>query len=403
MEAPNPNETAVGIRRRKARRAYLVLGAIAALVLAVYGAHWLLTRNQVSTDDAVVEADVVPLALRVGGAVRAVHIRDHQRVARGDLLIEIDPADLQARLRQAEAELEAAHGARAAADAQVRIARASSSGGQSSARAQLAGTGAGVKAARARVAAARAARARAQAEAREADSALTRARHLAEKSAATTQEVEQAEAASAAAAAAVAAAAAQIAAAAEEERGAHTRVADAAGRVEQTGALDAQVAVAEAQAQVAAARVATAEAAVEQARLQLSYTRLVAPSDGIASQLAVRAGQVVVPGQLALELVPATTYVIARFKETDIERIHPGQEVDIEVDALGARELHGTVDSVAPATSSRFSLLQPENGTGNFVKVVKRIPVKINWKSSGDAAASVLQPGLSAEVTVHVD
>jgi membrane fusion protein (multidrug efflux system) len=402
MEAPAPIENAATMRRRRARRAYLVLGAVAVLVLAVYGGHWFLTRDEVSTDDAVVEADVVPLALRVGGAVRAVHIRDHQRVARGDLLIEIDPADLEARVRQAEAELEASRATREAADAQVRIARASSSGGQSSARAQLAGSGAGVKAARARVEAARAARARAQAEAREAESALTRARHLAEKSAATAKEVEEAEAASAAAGAAVSAAVAQVAAAEEEERGARTRVDDAAGRVEQTGALDAQIAVAEAQAQVAAARVATAEAAVEQARLQLSYTRLVAPSDGIASQLAVRPGQVVVPGQLALELVPPTTYVIARFKETDIGRIHPGQEVDIEVDALGARQLHGRVDSVSPATSSRFSLLQPENGTGNFVKVVKRIPVKINWEGAG-AGAPVLQPGLSAEVTVHVD
>ncbi len=401
MEAPAPHENPAAIRRRKARRAYLVLGAVAAAALAVYGIHWLLTRDLVSTDDAVVEADVVPLAFRVGGAVRAVHIRDHQRVARGDLVVEIDPADLQARLEQAEAELEAARAARSAADAQVRIARASSTGGQSSARAQLAGTGAGVKAARARVAAARAARARAQAEAREADSALTRARHLAAKSAATAQEVEAAEAASAAAGAAVSAAIAQVAAAEEEERGAHTRVADAAGRVEETSALDAQVAVAEAQAQAAAARIATAEAAVEQARLQLSYTRLLAPSDGVASQLAVRPGQVVAAGQLALELVPSATYVIARFKETDIARIHPGQEVDIEVDALGARELHGTVDSISPATSSRFSLLQPENGTGNFVKVVKRIPVKIRWDGGG--GAPVLQPGLSAEVTVHAD
>jgi membrane fusion protein (multidrug efflux system) len=110
---------------------------------------------------------------------------------------------------------------------------------------------------------------------------------------------------------------------------------------------------------------------------------------------------VVTPGQLALELVPRQSYVIARFKETDIGRIRPGQEVEIEVDALGGRELHGKVDSISPATSSRFSLLQPENGTGNFVKVVKRIPVKITWAAGEEAEP--LQPGLSAEVTVHVD
>ena len=397
--APQP-PSAASLRRRKVRRAYLVLGGIAVAALAVYGVHRFVTRNQISTDDAVVDADVIPLALRVGGSVRSVNIRDHQRIKRGDLLVEIDPADLQAALRQAEADLQAAKAAQAAGEAQVRVARASSSGVQSSARAQLVGTGAGVKAARAQVQAAKAARARAQAEAREADSALTRIRHLAAKSAATAQEVEAAEAASAAATAAVAAASAQVAAAAEEERGAHSRVADAAGRVEVTSAADAQIAVAEAQAQAAAARVATAEAAVERARLQLSYTHLVAPADGIASQLTVRAGQVVAPGQLALELVPTATYVIARFKETEIGRIRPGQPVDVEVDALGDRELHGVVDSVSPATSSRFSLLQPENGTGNFVKVVKRIPVKITW--SGDRGEP-LQPGLSAEVTVHVD
>ena len=401
MEAPAPQQSTVLARRRKAKRAYLVLGAIAGAALAAYAGHWFLTRNRITTDDAVIDADIVPLALRVGGAVRAVNIRDHQKVAKGDVLVEIDPADAQARARQAEAELAAARAASAAADAQVRIARAASTGGQSSARAQLAGTGAGVKAARAQVQAARAAQARAQAEASEADSALTRVRHLAAKSAATAQEVEAAAARASAAGAAVTAAAAQVAAAEEEERGAHSRVADAAGRVEQTGALDAQVAVAEAQAQAAAARVSTAEAAVEQAKLQLSYTRLVAPADGFASELAVRAGQVVAPGQLALELVPRQSYVIARFKETEIGRIRPGQEVEIEVDALGGRELHGRVDSISPATSSRFSLLQPENGTGNFVKVVKRIPVKITWAAGEETEP--LQPGLSAEVTVHVD
>jgi membrane fusion protein (multidrug efflux system) len=401
MEAPAPQQSTVAVRRRKARRAYLVLGAVAAAALAAYAGHWFLTRNRISTDDAVVDADVVPLAFRVGGAVRAVNIGDHQKVKKGDVLVEIDPADAQARVRQAEAELEAARAAHAAADAQVAIARAASTGGQSSARAQLAGTGAGVKAARAQVQAARAAQARAQAEAREADSALARVRHLAAKSAATAQEVEAAEARAAAAGAAVTAAVAQVAGAEEEERGAHSRVADAAGRVEQTGALDAQVAVAEAQAKAAGARVSTAEAAVEQARLQLSYTRLVAPVDGFASELAVRAGQVVAPGQLALELVPRQSYVIARFKETEIGRIRPGQEVDVEVDALGGRELHGRVDSISPATSSRFSLLQPENGTGNFVKVVKRIPVKITWAAGEETEP--LQPGLSAEVTVHVD
>jgi membrane fusion protein (multidrug efflux system) len=144
-----------------------------------------------------------------------------------------------------------------------------------------------------------------------------------------------------------------------------------------------------------------AETNLEQARLQLSRTRLVAPRDGVASQLAVRAGQNAAAGQLALDLVPAETYVIAQFKETEVDPVRPGQEVVIEVDAIPDRELHGVVDSISPATSSRFALLQPDNASGNFVKVVKRVPVKIRW--TDPVAGDSLRPGMSAEVTVHTD
>jgi membrane fusion protein, multidrug efflux system len=386
-------------RRRKARRAYLALGAAALAVLAIYGGYRLWTRGQVSTDDALVDADVIPLSLQVGGVVREVKVRDHQRFARGDVLVEIDPADYQVSVRQAEADLAAARAAAAAAAAQVRIVAASSSGGLSSARAQLAGSGAGVASARAQVDAARAAVARADAEAREADAALARMRNLTAKQAATAEELEAAETASASATAAAAAARAQLAAAREQERGAHSRVAEAAGRVEQTGATDAQVAAAQAQSDAAAARVATAEAGLDQAHIQLARTRLVAPRDGTASTIAVRPGQNVAAGQLALELVPPATYVMANFKETEVAPIRPGQPVDVEVDGLPGRELHGVVDSISPATSSRFALLQPDNASGNFVKVVKRVPVKIRWSTS-DAA---LRPGMSAEVTVHTE
>ncbi|HTE56235.1 MAG TPA: HlyD family efflux transporter periplasmic adaptor subunit [Kofleriaceae bacterium] len=388
-------------RRRKIRRAYLALAAAALAAIGVYGGYRLWTRGRVSTDDAVVDADVVPLSLQVGGVVREVKVHDHQRFARGDVLVELDPADYQVRVREAEADLAAARAAAAAATAQVRIVAASSSGGLSSARAQLVGSGAGVKSARAQIDAASAAVARAEAEAREAGTGLTRVRNLIAKEAATTEELEAAETASAAATAAVAAARAQLAGAREQERGAHSRVAEAAGRVESTGATDAQVAAAQAQADGAAARVSLAEASLDQARLQLARTHLIAPRDGIASQLAVRAGQNVAAGQLALELVPPATYIMAQFKETEVGPVRPGQPVDIDVDSMPGRELHGVVDSISPATSSRFALLQPDNASGNFVKVVKRVPVKIRWSETDIDAA--LRPGMSAEVTVHTD
>ena len=191
-----------------------------------------------------------------------------------------------------------------------------------------------------------------------------------------------------------------MAAARDGEQKARSAVDEAAGRVEQTGAVDRQVAAAEAQARVAHGKVATAEAALARARLDRSYTRIVAPAGGVASRLAVRKGQNVAPGQLLLELVPRRTYVVANFKEGDVGRIRPGQEADIEVDAFPDRNFHGVVASVSPGTTARFSLMPASNSTGNFVKVVQRVPVTVTWSDPPPDVA--LQAGLSAEVTVHI-
>lgn len=386
-------------RRRGGRRAFVWMAVISVLIVGGYIGWRILNHNSISTDDAQVDADVVPISARVAGTVVAVHARGNQRVKKGQVLIEIDPADYQAAVKQAQAQLDAARAAADAADAQVKIVEASSRGGLSSAKAMLVGSGAAVESARAEVAAARASVVRAESEVTKADTGLHRVEKLRAKEAATEEELETVQAASKAAHAQLEAAQAQLDAAREGERQAQSHVAAAAGRVQQSGPVDAQVAAAEAQARMADAKVAVAQAALEQARLQLSYTEIKAPTDGIASDMAIEVGQSVSPGSLVVELVPEETYVVAEFKETDVGRIRPGQPADIEVDSFGGRSFEGVVGSVSPATGARFSLIPADNATGNFVKVVQRVPVKIRWKTPPGVT---MRAGLSAEVTVHV-
>ncbi|HEY6912389.1 MAG TPA: HlyD family efflux transporter periplasmic adaptor subunit, partial [Myxococcales bacterium] len=160
------------------------------------------------------------------------------------------------------------------------------------------------------------------------------------------------------------------------------------------------VAAAEANARLAHARQKSAEAALALARLQLSYTRLYAQEDGQVTRLTAREGQMVQPGQPLAELVPDRTYVVANFKETQIGEMKPGQRVEIGIDAFPGRQLEGKVESLAGGTGSRFSLLPPDNASGNFVKVVQRVPVRIAWVNVPGGVT--LRPGLSADVTVRV-
>jgi membrane fusion protein (multidrug efflux system) len=147
--------------------------------------------------------------------------------------------------------------------------------------------------------------------------------------------------------------------------------------------------------------VRSAEAALALAKLQLGYTKIVAPADGLASRLTAHEGQLVTVGQPLVELVPTATYVIASFKETQIGKMHAGQPAEIEVDAFPGRKLEGRVESLSGGTGASFSLLPADNATGNFVKVVQRVPVRIAWVNP--PADVDLRAGLSADVTVHTD
>lgn len=332
-EAQAPAAPARGGRRRR-----LLAGAGLALALAVgaLALRAVLTRGEVGTDDAFVEADVVAVAPRIGGTIAEVLVAENAPVTRGQPILRIDDADYQARTKQAVAELETARAQAAAADAQVRGARATVS--------------------------------RADAEAEKAQLDLRRADELKAGDA--------------------------IAA----DRYDATRI---AGETARAGASTnrAQYAAALANAALARARVKAAEAALDLARLQLSYTVVTAAGDGVISRLGARAGQIVQPGQVLGQLVPSRSYVVANFKETQTGAIRPGQKVDVELDAYEGRRLEGRVESISGGTGARFALLPPDNASGNFVKVVERVPVRIAWVNP--PADLPLRAGLSANVTVH--
>jgi len=386
-------------RRGRARRAYLLLGGLAVAVLAVYFIHGYITRNQVSTDDAQVEADVVPIAARVAGPIAHMKVEDNQAVKVGDVIAEIEPADYDARVAAAKAELTAALAQAEAADAQIDIVSSTSAGGLSSAQAQVQGSAASVRAAAAQIDAAAAGLARARVELAKAESDYQRTEKMHAQRAATDHDLELAATARDAARTAVDAAAANVAGARNQLRLSESRVAEARARVEQSTPVDRQVAAATAAAKVAHARADSARAALELASLQRTYTTVRAPASGTVSRLAAHDGQVVQAGTTLCMLVPDETYVIANFKETQVARIAPGDPVEVTVDALD-RTIDGRVVSVAAGTGARFSLMPPDNATGNFVKVVQRVPVKIVWEDGEDLTG--LRAGLSAEVEIHL-
>ncbi|HEY4059496.1 MAG TPA: HlyD family secretion protein [Kofleriaceae bacterium] len=398
MEAPS-KEAANAARARKSRRAYLILAIVAIGVGGGYLAHRELTKGKQDTDDAQVEADVVPISARVGGVILSSKISDNQQVKAGDVLFEIDPVDLDLEVQRTSSELDAANAQKTSADQQVSIVESSATGSLSSAKAAVVGAGASVRSASDSARAAEAAVARAQADLTTANADLTRAQGLFTKEAITRRDLEHAEQAKAVAQATLDSARANLDMARSNQGMAQSRIAEAQGRVTQAGPVSSQVASAHAVADLAAARVKTAETALAKAKLNRSYARVISPVDGVVSRLGVHAGQSVVAGQALLMVVPNETYVIANFKEVQIEGMKAGDPVDIEIDAFKG-EFSGVVETLSPATGARFSLIPPDNATGNFVKVVQRVPVKIKWTRPPGIA---VRPGLSAYVTVHTD
>ena len=316
-EAKHATESARAAGGRK--RVALILG-IGVVAIGGYLGIRALGANRQTTDDAQIEADVVPLAPRVGGQVAAVRVLDNAHVKKGDVLVEIDQADLKAKLKQSEGELAAAKAQAAAAEAQATVTESGARGGLSSAKAQVSTSKAQVSSAEAQIASAKAQVLRAESDVRRVTNDLDRTRKLREANALPQERLDNAQSAFDAAQAQLSAAQAQLSAADEARHVAQSRVAEANGMLDTNTPVDAKVAAARANADLANARVTTAEAALEIARLNLSYATVVAPADGVISKLTVHAGQLVSPGMPVAELVPEGTYVVANFKETQVGR-----------------------------------------------------------------------------------
>lgn len=396
------------------KRVPIIIAIAAAAILAV-GAWLWLTAGQESTDDAQVEAHVTPIAARVGGTVLAVPAPDNREVDAGQVLLQIDPRDYEVALARAEAELANAEAEAAAARANVPITSTMATSNVSNARGGVAQAEAGVAEAEQSLEAARARVVTAQARLREQEANATKAardverlRPLIAKQEIAQQQFDAAVADAEAKRAAADSAGAQIQEAEAAIRVAESRIKQAhAGQEQATAGLrqaqtgpDQMVQI-RARASSAEARVKQAEAAVKQARLNLDYTTVKAPVKGIVSKKSVEPGQVVQPGQPLMTVIPLDrVWISANFKETQLAEMRPGQHVTVEVDAYGGREFTGKVDSIAAATGARFSLLPPDNATGNFVKVVQRVPVKI-LLDEGQDKEHILRPGMSVTPTIY--
>ena len=386
--------------KKKSRARTIALGVIgvAAVGAAIY---YKVTAGYEETDDAQLEADVVAVPARVGGVVMRVAVVENQVVKQGDLIAELDSAQHEARLHQAEAELASAEASAVAADAEVDVVEASARGQHSVAEATLKGSGASVLTTADDIAQARAALAASTANRRQAEIDLNRAKALFAENAIPRQRFDSAQTAFDAADANLAQAKARLASAQSSTAVAEARVSEAKARVSLTGSVDAQIAQARARAAVAHARVQTATATRDLARLDLSYTKIVAPRGGVASKKTISVGQMVSPGQPVVMIVPDDeAWVTANYKETQLQRLRVGQPAEIEVDAFPGMKLKGSVESLSGATGSRFSLIPADNATGNFVKVVQRVPVRVHLEKTAESKA--LRPGMSASVTVDV-
>jgi len=386
---------------------YIVPIVLVALVIG--GLLWWHYSGRESTDDAQVDGHITQMAPKVGGTVLRVAVKDNQPVSAGTVLVEIDPRDYQVAVNRAEAELASVEAAAEAAQVSVPIAHTEKTSGVSSAQGGVTQAQAGVVAATREIESARARLAAAQAFARQREAEADRAAKDAErlKTLVAKEEISQqqydsavtsAEAARAAfesAKAGVSEAETGIAVAQSRAHQAEANAGQAAASLRSAETGPEQVKVTRAQAAGAVARVRQAEAALAQARLNLEYCTLKAPISGIVSRKTVEPGQVVQPGQPLMALVDLDNlWVTANFKETQLDQMRVGQRVRVSVDALGGRSFRGQVDSFAAATGARFSLLPPENATGNYVKVVQRVPVKIVLDAGQDPERR-LRPGMS--------
>jgi membrane fusion protein (multidrug efflux system) len=382
---------------RPGARIVLILVLIVLVIGGVFAYRYFAAYE--STDDAQVDGHLMPLSARISGYVIKVNVDDNQYVTAGTVLVAIDPKDYQVALDKALADLADARAQAQAQNINVPITTQTTDSLVSGAEASVDDAQAGIAAAEQQYDAAQAQLAQAEANDVKAQNDLVRYKQLVDKQEVSQQQYDQAVASAKASTASVAAARSSSAASAQQVTQARSRLLQEQANLRSTQTGPQQVASTRARALSADATVKQKQAAVEQAQLNLQYTNVVAPVNGVVTKN-VEVGMNVQPGQQMLSIVPLDdVWVTANFKETQLKGMKPGQRAEIEVDANG-RTYKGHVDSLAGSSGARLSLLPPENATGNYVKVVQRVPVKIVL-DSGENSDHSLRLGMSVEPKVY--
>lgn len=356
--------------KKKTNKKFITIFAVLILVGGTYGIYkYLHSQAHETTDDAQIEKNMNPIIPRVSGYVTKVFVKDNDFVKKGDTLFTIDDKDYIVKVQEAEAALVAAQGSYAAAKADIQGAAANVSASE----ANVKSAGGNIETAKIKLGLA--------------TNDFERYSNLYKNHTITKQQFEQAQAAKA-------------------EAESQLRILQQQQRASsyQKSVIEAKSAVSGKQTDVAAANVKKAQAQLEAAKLNLDYTVVRASIDGQVSKISIQPGQFLQPGQSLFYIINnSEAWVIANFKETQLNKMIEGQKVSIKVDAYPDTEFEGTIASFSPATGSRFSLLPPDNATGNFVKTIQRLPVKITLDKSNDAQKiKLLRPGMNADVDVHL-
>lgn len=428
--------------RRK--RLFIFAGSGILLAVLIGAGYWLYARQFESTDDAFIDGDIVQISPRVSAYVSKIHVSNNQFVHKGDLLVELNPSDLEVKLEQAKAQLETAKSHRDQALAASDLTKKTVVAAQDQARsnvettrtnvdqtrftsearqAQIDQATAAAKTALANLEQTQAQEPQATSNLQLAQTEFNRRKSLFQNGDISHQALDQASNNLQAAQAQLNASRKQILAARSKVNEANAavvaaeqsyrqsvaqiattraQVGESEARLQDANAAPERIEVSESQISTADAGILAAEASVHQAELELSYTRIVAPEDGFVTKKVVQEGQLVQVGSPLMAISQSNeVWVIANFKETQLEHMKVGQEVDVEVDAFPSQSFRGKVESFQAGTGSKFSVLPAENATGNFVKIVQRVPVKIVFEESPETLKRLV-PGMSVEPSVRV-
>lgn len=400
----NGDETETGEKpKQKSRRRFIIIAVVMVLIVGALLFWWRSTFYE-DTDDAQINGHLIQISSRIAGEVVKINVEENEPVAAGAVIAELDPRDFEVAVQQAEANLQAAEAAYESAKVNVPITGISTGSNLRSTSSDVEGAQAQVAASRQQLQGAQAQVAQAEANYTKAKLDLDRYTPLVQKDVISKQQFDQAVATADADKAALDSAKANVAVAQAQITVAQQRVKQAQAQFQNAQSAPDQMKAQKAKADQAAAQVEQARAQLEQAKLNLSYTKIVAPEAGIVTRKSVELNQNVSVGQNLLTLVSLDDiWITANFKETQLREMRAGQSAVVTVDAYGGREYNAKVTQIGGATGSVLSLFPPENATGNYVKVVQRVPVRIDLVDpKTENSDHLLRPGLSVEPKIRV-